>query len=170
MLIKYRSLNRNHMVQKIHSNTLSDTMTMMFIRPLYIRLPQMTGYVRDFEGNTTKFSKISHKQLLKKCNQIWRRIEKVLKIEFYSEPVYGNNNNYIKTKNKINNSSTITSLHSKKMPKEKESCKTLSIIILDSVIKAKKKYYPQTLLEECKYEQQKKIKMENLIDDDLEKS
>ena len=35
--------------------------------------------------------------------------------------------------------------------------------------KAKKKYYPQTLLEECKYEQEK-IKMENLIDDDLEKS
>ena len=41
--------------------------------------------------------------------------------------------------------------------------------MLDSVIKAKKKYYPQTLLEECKYEQEK-IKMENLIDDDLEKS
>ena len=40
--------------------------------------------------------------------------------------------------------------------------------MLDSVIKAKKKYYPQTLLEECKYEQEK-IKMENLIDDDLEK-
>ena len=34
---------------------------------------------------------------------------------------------------------------------------------------SKKKYYPQILLEECKYEQQK-IKMENLIDDDLEKS
>ena len=41
--------------------------------------------------------------------------------------------------------------------------------MLDSVIKAKKKYYPQTLLEECKYEQ-KRIKIENLIDDDLEKS
>ena len=41
--------------------------------------------------------------------------------------------------------------------------------MLDSVVKAKKKYYPQTLLEECKYEQEK-IKMENLIDDDLEKS
>ena len=36
-------------------------------------------------------------------------------------------------------------------------------------VKLKKKYYPQTLLEECKYEP-KKIKMENLIDDDLEKS
>ena len=41
--------------------------------------------------------------------------------------------------------------------------------MVDSVIKANKKYYPQTLLEECKYEQEK-IKIENLIDDDLEKS
>ena len=55
------------------------------------------------------------------------------------------------------------------MPKEKAPCKCLSIIMLDSVIKAKKKYYPQTLLEECKYEQER-IKIENLIDDDLEKS
>ena len=62
----------------------------------------------------------------------------------------------------------IANFQSKKMPKEKAPCKCLSIIMLDSVIKAKKKYYPQTLLEECKYEQEK-IKMENLIDDDLEK-
>ena len=41
--------------------------------------------------------------------------------------------------------------------------------MLDSVIKAKKKYYPQTLLEECKYKQEK-IKMVTLISDDLEKS
>ena len=38
----------------------------------------------------------------------------------------------------------------------------------DSVAKAKKKYYPQTLSEECKYEP-KKTKMENLTEDDLEK-
>ena len=38
-----------------------------------------------------------------------------------------------------------------------------------SVIKANEKYYPQTLLEECEYEQEK-IRMENLIDDDLERS
>ena len=35
--------------------------------------------------------------------------------------------------------------------------------------KQEKMYYPPTLLEECKYEL-KKIKMENLIDDELEKS
>ena len=55
------------------------------------------------------------------------------------------------------------------MPKEKAPCKCLSIIMLDFVVKAKKKCYPQTILEECKYEQEK-IKMENLIDDNLEKS
>ena len=41
--------------------------------------------------------------------------------------------------------------------------------MLDSVIKANKKYYPQTFLEECKYVQEK-IKLENYIDEDLEKS
>ena len=54
------------------------------------------------------------------------------------------------------------------MHKEKAPCKCLSIIMLDSVIKAKKKYYPQTLLEECKYEP-KKTEMVILIDNDLEK-
>ena len=36
------------------------------IRPLCIKLPKMTGYVRKFEGNTTMSFKISDKQLLKK--------------------------------------------------------------------------------------------------------
>ena len=90
-------------------------------------------------------------------------------MEFDSESFYGDNDKYIKTKIKIYAGSMITNFQSKKMPKEKAPCKCLSIIMLDSVIKAKKKYYPQTLLEECKYEQEK-IKMENLIDDDLEKS
>ena len=62
-----------------------------------------------------------------------------------------------------------TNFHNKKMPKEKTSCKCLSIIMLDSVIKANKKYHPQTFLEECKYVQEK-IKTENHINKDLEKS
>ena len=57
----------------------------------------------------------------------------------------------------------------KKIPKEKAPCKCLSVIMLDSVIKTKKQYYSQKLLEECKYEQEK-VKMEKLIDDDLEKT
>ena len=45
----------------------------------------------------------------------------------------------------------ITNFHNKKMPKEKAPFKCLSIIMLDSVLKANKKYYPRTLSEECKY-------------------
>ena len=62
----------------------------------------------------------------------------------------------------------ITNFHNKKMLKEKAPCKCLSTIMLDSVIKVNKKYYPETFLEECKYAQEK-IKFENHIDDDLEK-
>ena len=61
----------------------------------------------------------------------------------------------------------ITNFHDIKMPKEKAPCKCLSIIMLYSVIKANKTFYPQTLLQECKYVQEK-IKIENLIDDDLD--
>ena len=140
------------------------------IRPLCIKLPQMTGYVRKFEGNTTMSFKISNKQLLKKYNQIWKRVEKLLKIEFDSEPVYGDIDKYIKTKIEIYAGSMITNFQNKKIPKEKVPCKCLTIIMLDSVIKAKKKkYYPQTLLERCNFVQEM-IKMEKFIDDDLEKS
>ena len=41
--------------------------------------------------------------------------------------------------------------------------------MLDSAIRVNKKYYPETLLEECKYKT-KKNKMENLINDDLDLS
>ena len=43
------------------------------IKPLSIKLPQMIGYVRSFESNTTMSFKISDKQLLKKYNQIWKK-------------------------------------------------------------------------------------------------
>ena len=41
--------------------------------------------------------------------------------------------------------------------------------MLNSVIRISRKYYPQTLLEECKHEM-KKNKIENLINDDLDPS
>ena len=54
----------------------------------------------------------------------------------------------------------------KKIPKEKAPWKCLSLIMLDSVIKVNKKYYPQTFFEECKYVQES-IKKKKRIDDDL---
>ena len=89
-------------------------------------------------------------------------------MEFDSKPVYGEDYKNIKTKIKIYVGGIVTDFHNRKILKEKSPCNCLSIIMLDSVTKAKKRYYPKTL-EECKYEQER-IKIENLIDDDLVKS
>ena len=40
--------------------------------------PQMIGNVRKSKGNATMSFRISDKQLLKKYNQIWKRVEKLL--------------------------------------------------------------------------------------------
>ena len=71
------------------------------IRPLCIRLPQMTGYARKFDENATMSFMANDKQLLKNYNKIWEKIEKLLKMEFESKPVYGDDGKYIKTKIKI---------------------------------------------------------------------
>ena len=139
------------------------------IRPLCIRLPQMTGYVRKFDENATMSFIVKDKKLLKGYTKVWETIEKLMNTNFESKPIYGYDNKYIKTKIKIYADSIITNFHNKRMPKEKAPCKCLSIIMIDSVVKANKKYYPQTLLEECNYIQEK-IKIENYINADLENS
>ena len=92
-----------------------------------------------------------------------------MNIEFDSEPVYGDNDKYIKAKIKMDEDKVNTNFQGKNMPKENASYKCLSLIMLDSVIRANKKYYPQTILEECKYVIRKN-KMENLINDYLDLS
>ena len=129
----------------------------------------MTVFARKFDKNATIFFRANNKQVLKNYNKILKIVEKLMRIDFESKPVYDDDEKCIKTKIKIYAGSMITNFLHKKMPKEKAPCKCLSIIMLDFVIKANKKYYPQTLLEKCKYVQEK-IKTENYIDEDLEKS
>ena len=90
-------------------------------------------------------------------------------INLESKPTYGDHDKYINTKIKIYAGSIITNFHNKKMPKEKVPCRCLSIVMIDSVIRVNKKYQPQTLLEECKYIQEK-TKIENHINEDLKDS
>ena len=83
------------------------------IRLLCGRLPQMTGYARKFEFNSTMSFKISNEQLLKKYNLLWKKTEKLLKIKFDNKSVYDDDGKYIKTKIKTYRDSIITNLHSK---------------------------------------------------------
>ena len=69
-----------------------------------------------------------------------------MNIEFDSEPFYGDNDKCIKTKIKIYEDRKNINLQCKKVPKENASYKCLSLIMLGSVIRVNKKYYPQTLV------------------------
>ena len=71
------------------------------IRPLCIKLPQMIGYVKNFDSNKKMSFKVSDNKLLKKCNKIWGKISNLMNIEFDSQPVHGDNDKYIKTKIKM---------------------------------------------------------------------
>ena len=79
----------------------------------------MIDYVRKFDGNTRMSFKISDKQLLKEYNQVWKKVEKLLKVKFDSEPVYGYNDKYVKTKTKIYAGSVNTNFQAKKCQKKK---------------------------------------------------
>ena len=136
------------------------------IRPLCILLPQMIGYVKHFDSNKTMSFKVSDNKLLKKYKKIWEKVGNLLTIEFDSEPVYGDVDKYIKTKIKMYGDKVNTNFQGQKLPKENASYKCISLIMLDSVVRVNKNYYPQTLLEECKYVIGKN-KMENLINNDL---
>ena len=121
---------------------------------------------KHFDSNKTISFKVIDNKLLKKYNKIWERVGNLLNIEFDSEPVYGDVDKYIKTKIKMYGDRVNTNFQGKKVPKENASYKCMSLIMLDSVIRINKKYYPQTLLEECKYVIRTN-KMENLINNDL---
>ena len=121
----------------------------------------MIEYAKYFDTNKTMSFKVIDKKMLKKYTKKWGKISSLMKKEFHSEPVYGDSDKYIKTKIKSYRDKTNKNFQGKKILKENTSCKCLSLIIVHSFIKMGKKisfikmgkkYYPQTLLEECKYE------------------
>ena len=129
----------------------------------------MISYVKCFDSNNTMSFKVNDNRLLKKYTKIWEKVSSSMNIEFDCEPVYGDNDKYINTEIKSYSDKVNTNFRGKKVPKENASYKCLSLTMLDSVIRENKKYYPQTLLQECQYEI-KINKMENLLNDDFEAS
>ena len=71
------------------------------IRPLFLKLPQMIGYLKEFDDSMTISLKVDDSKLFKKYCRIWRIISGLLVSELDSEPVYGDTDSYIKTKVKM---------------------------------------------------------------------
>ena len=136
------------------------------VKPLCIILPQMTGYIKYFENGGKNMSfVIKDDDVLDKYNEIWDKIKETLSIKFHSMPVY--DEKYIKAKVREFNGVIKTNFLSDEVPKENEHYTCIACITIDSVMRMKKKNYPQVYLEECKY-RTKKTKMTKFIKAELE--
>ena len=71
------------------------------VRPLFIKLPQMIGYFKHFDSNKTMSFKVIDNKLFKECTKIWEKVCNLMNIKFDREPVYDDNDKYIKTKIKV---------------------------------------------------------------------
>ena len=58
----------------------------------------MIGYVKCFDSNNKTMYFKADDRLLKKYTKIWERVSSLMNIEFDSDPVYFDKENYIKTK------------------------------------------------------------------------
>ena len=69
--------------------------------------------------------KANYNRLLSKYTKIWERVSSLMNIKFDSEPVYGDNYKYIKTKIKSFGDKVNTNFQGNKLPKENASYKCL---------------------------------------------
>ena len=121
----------------------------------------MSAYSRDFYETKYMSFLIKIDELLKKYNKIR---EKVKNSMFNSELVC--NKKYLKAKIKSYHGKIITNFYNHKIQKEDFQFICLLVILIDSVSRTSKYYYPQKFLEQCKYIAKKK--MPDYITDSIE--
>ena len=79
--------------------------------------------------------KVIDKKTIKKSmyTKLWKRVSSLMDIEFNSEPIYSDNDKYIKTKINSYGDKVNTNFPGSKTLKENGLYKCLSLIMLDSV-------------------------------------
>ena len=136
------------------------------ISPLQLLLPKMTGYVNIFKDDARKMSLFTdNNEFLERYTAIWEKRSDLVNKKFDSDPIY--NNKYINTEIRSYNNDIKTNFRNidnknNKLPEKNKPYKCVSLISLASIIKTNRKYYPQTLLQECVYKLINK-KVENII-------
>ena len=115
------------------------------IRPLCIYLPKKSAYRSDFDETRYMSFLIKNYKLIENYNEIWEKVKNNLKKEFDNEPVH--NEKYLKSKIKYYNGKIIPKFRNNRIPKKGPQCNCLLVILIDSVFKTGKNYYPQVFLE-----------------------
>ena len=135
------------------------------VKPLYIILPQMNGYIKYFESGKNMSFLIKNDEVCEKYDEIWNVIENKLGIKFHSESIY--EKKYWKAKVREFEGEIRTNFLDNGTPKENMYYTCIACITINSVMKMNKKNYPQVYLEECKYKI-KKTQMPRFINVKLE--
>ena len=133
------------------------------VRPLCIILPQMSGFIKYFENNEKNMSFLADDDVILKYNKIQKKIQKLVGVEFDSQPVY--DEKYIKTKVKISEDKVITKFTDNKIPKENNHYSCTAAICINSAIKVEGENYPQVNLEQCKFGLKKKKEIDLFYDE-----
>ena len=76
----------------------------------------MRVYRKAFDETKYMSFLIKDNELLEKYNEIWKKLENIIKKEFDSEPVY--NEKYLKAKIKSYNGKINTNFHNNEIPRE----------------------------------------------------
>ena len=136
------------------------------VKPLYIILPQMNGYIKYFDNGGKNMSlMIEDDSVLAKYTDFWNKIKEIKGKKFHSNPVY--DEKYKKAKVKDFNGVVNTNFLGNEPPKEGVHYTCIVYINIVSVMKMDKNNYPQVYLEEFKYKIKNK-KMPGFIDVELE--
>ena len=87
----------------------------------------MTVYINKFNENINKNKnkntitmplKFKDEKLFKNYNKIWKKVEKLIGIDFNTKPTYGDDEKYIKTKIKTYENNITTNFYHKKGSKK----------------------------------------------------
>ena len=67
------------------------------IRSLCLKLSKTTGYINEFNENKNTILmslRVNDEQLFKKCSKIWKKVKKLMRIDFESKRTYGYDDKY----------------------------------------------------------------------------
>ena len=117
-------------------------------KSLYEFLPKMIAFRKDFDKTKYVSFLIKDDELSEKYNEIWDKVSHTVGKEYDNNPVY--NKKYLRAKIKSYNGKININFHNNRIPKEDSQLICLSVILIDSVFRAGKHYFPQIFLQECK--------------------
>ena len=106
------------------------------IQPLYVSLPQMNGYIKNFDNGGKSMTFVTdNEKVYNKYNEIWEVIRKLLKVKFAVNPV--RDDKYLVAKLKIFNKINRTTFNNNEndIPTERSHYICIPAIDIDSVLK-----------------------------------